>query len=176
MAEDNSLIGKIEGFKDRIRGGAEISEKKEEKKIETLPTPETESGADSQRRQEIAEMVAKTREGEGQLGAGPYGGATPAFKARQKKIEVILEKDLGDIFAGMTPEKQKEFKLVGEETAAKINELIGRGKVKVKKIIDLIRKWLSLVPGVNKFFLEQEAKIKADEIIKNTRHETDFRL
>jgi len=30
----------------------------------------------------------------------------------------------------------------------------------------LIKKWLLLIPGVNKYFLEQEAKIKADEIVK----------
>jgi len=26
--------------------------------------------------------------------------------------------------------------------------------------------WLKLIPGVNKFFLEQEAKIKTDEVLK----------
>ena len=86
--------------------------------------------------------------------------------ARTKEIEKVLEKDLGDIYVSLPPEKQKQFRIVGEETAAAINDLFNTGKLKIKKIIDLIRKWLSIIPGVNRFFLEQEAKIKADEIIK----------
>jgi hypothetical protein len=35
----------------------------------------------------------------------------------------------------------------------------------VKKILALIRDWLKLIPGVNRFFLEQEAKIKTDKIL-----------
>ena len=34
------------------------------------------------------------------------------------------------------------------------------------KIIDVIKKWLSIIPGINKFFLEQEAKIKTDKIME----------
>lgn len=82
-----------------------------------------------------------------------------------KRIESILEEGLGELYAGMTPERQVEFKRVGEETASKIASLLLEAKVHVKKIIDLIRNWLKLIPGVNKYFLEQEAKIKADKII-----------
>ena len=38
-------------------------------------------------------------------------------------------------------------------------------KIQVKKIFILIISWLKIIPGVNKFFLEQEAKIKADRIL-----------
>jgi len=48
----------------------------------------------------------------------------------------------------------------------KINTLLDKAKINLGKIASLIRKWLSIIPGVNKFFLEQEAKIKADEIMK----------
>jgi len=87
-------------------------------------------------------------------------------KEREKKIEKVLAEGLEDVYLNMSLEKRKEFKTVGEQTAGKISELLEKGKVKVKKIIALIRKWLALIPGVNKFFLEQEAKIKADEIMK----------
>jgi hypothetical protein len=30
--------------------------------------------------------------------------------------------------------------------------------------LKLIREWLLIIPGVNKYFLEQEAKIKTDKI------------
>jgi len=88
------------------------------------------------------------------------------YQARVKAIDDILSAGLHEIFLQMSPAKQKEFKQAGEETVVKIVGLLDRAKVKVDKIIDLIRKWLKIIPGVNKFFLEQEAKIKADRIIK----------
>ncbi len=88
------------------------------------------------------------------------------YQARVRAIDDILSAGLHEIFLNMNPAKQKEFKQAGEETVVKIAGLLEKTKVKVDKIIDLIRKWLKLIPGVNKFFLEQEAKIKADRIIK----------
>ena len=89
-----------------------------------------------------------------------------SLKERQQEIENILAEDLEDIYLNMSPAKQAEFKLAGEEVAGKINDLLARAKVKVKAVIDLIKKWLSLIPGINKFFLEQEAKIKTDKILQ----------
>ncbi len=88
---------------------------------------------------------------------------------RERQIEKILQDDLEEVYINLPPDKQKEFKAVGEQTANEINSLLERVKVKVKKIINLIKKWLSIIPGVNKFFLEQEAKIKTDEIMKLKR-------
>ncbi len=85
---------------------------------------------------------------------------------RSKKIDDILAFGLNDIFLTLSPEKQHEFKVKGEETRDKINILFGKAKINVGKIIFLIKKWLSVIPTVNRFFLEQEAKIKADKIIK----------
>lgn len=85
---------------------------------------------------------------------------------RARAIDSILSDGLHDIFLQLDPVKQQEFKKAGEETVVKINTLMQKAKFKVDKIIDLIRKWLQLIPGVNRFFLEQEAKIKADRIIK----------
>ena len=39
-------------------------------------------------------------------------------------------------------------------------------KVKVRDVVHLIREWLLVIPGVNAFFLEQEAKIKTDRILQ----------
>ncbi len=82
-----------------------------------------------------------------------------------EKIEDILEEDLEDIYFKMTQEKQAEFKQTGEITASKIATLLGETKIKVKKILELIKEWLKIIPGINKFFLEQEAKIKTDKIL-----------
>jgi len=97
---------------------------------------------------------------------GPVTGVSAPQAKQQKQIETILSKGLEEIYVSLTPEKQKKFRQVGEETAIKINKLLSKAKVNIGAIIKLIRKWLSLIPGVNKYFLEQEAKIRADEIIK----------
>ena len=80
------------------------------------------------------------------------------------QIEKILEDGLGDEFQKLSPIAQQEFKIKGEETSIKIRELLKSTHVKVKKILRLILEWLRMLPGVNRFYLEQEAKIKADRI------------
>lgn len=81
------------------------------------------------------------------------------------KIEKLMEDGLEDAYKELTPVQQQEFKIKGEETAWKISHALKRTKVKIKEIFKLLLEWLKLLPGVNKFFLEQEAKIKADKII-----------
>jgi hypothetical protein len=85
---------------------------------------------------------------------------------REKKIEKILEDGLLDLYRNLPPESKAAFKIKGEETAGLINEIMEKTKYKVQEIISLIREWLMMIPGVNKFFLEQEAKLKADKIIE----------
>lgn len=87
-------------------------------------------------------------------------------REQEKKIEKILETGLTDIYLSLRPDKQEEFRREGEKTAQKINSLLNKAKINLGKIINLIKKWLAIIPGVNRFFLEQEAKIKADEMIK----------
>lgn len=81
------------------------------------------------------------------------------------KIEKILAEGLEEDYKKLPPIVQQEFKLKGEQTASKIGELLKATKVKIKNIFRLILEWLSLLPNVNRFFLEQEAKIKTDHII-----------
>lgn len=94
---------------------------------------------------------------------------TPAndslLKKRAAAIDDILAEGLNEVYLKMDVRNQQEFKKRGEETVDKINQLLSRSKVKVGKIIDLIKSWLKIIPGINKFFLEQESKIKADKIL-----------
>lgn len=85
--------------------------------------------------------------------------------ARIKEIESVLEEDLGDLYFQLPPQEQQRFKIEGEKTARNINNLLSDLKLKVSRVADLIRGWLQLIPGVNKFFLEQETKIKTDKIV-----------
>lgn len=91
--------------------------------------------------------------------------ASRADDINYKKIEGILEEGLGEAYQRMNPVDQHEFRIKGEETAIEIMKIISLPKIKIKKIIALIISWLKIIPGVNRFFLEKEAKIKAEKIL-----------
>ncbi len=95
--------------------------------------------------------------------------AVPHKSPSLVRIESVLEEDLVDFYKQLTPDKQAEFKKAGEETARKIDILLAQAKVQAQKILKLITQWLRLIPGVNKYFLEQEAKIKTDKILAGRR-------
>lgn len=82
-----------------------------------------------------------------------------------KEVEDILSEDLGSFYAKLSPKEQKVFRQEGEKAATKIRAMLEQVKVRARSIIDIIRRWLRLIPGVNRFFLEQEAKIKADRVM-----------
>ncbi|PIR06336.1 MAG: hypothetical protein COV55_04370 [Candidatus Komeilibacteria bacterium CG11_big_fil_rev_8_21_14_0_20_36_20] len=83
-----------------------------------------------------------------------------------RKVESILSRDMDKVFLSMDAATQQKFKIKGEETARQITTILQKGKFKVKQIINLIVGWLRIIPRVNKHYIEQEAKIKADLIIK----------
>lgn len=89
----------------------------------------------------------------------------PQSKLR-KQVESVLSKGLDEIYLNLSAAERDEFKKQGEKTAEKISRILMSVKINMREIIKLIRKWLMLIPGVNKYFLEQEAKIKADELVK----------
>ena len=90
-----------------------------------------------------------------------------------KEVEAVLSKGMDQTFAGMPPDLQLKFKIGGEETAQKIRGLLSRAKEKAREILELIKSWLRLIPGVSRYFLEQEAKIKTDEILKIADEQKD---
>lgn len=153
-------------------------------KIEQAPKlskPETFSDSVVEKRPEMAteNIVEKVHEKEGAVNREKHEGATPSQSAvpvsdeldsfhqkREQEIDTLLSDGLSETFLAMSPDKQKIFKDEGEQTAKKINVLLDATKINLNKIVDLIRRWLSLITGVNRFFLDQEAKIKADKIIK----------
>ena len=124
-----------------------------EKKFETLPVkPE--------------KIPVKISEKTSFSSSAPLPSSQDWQVLRAQEIDKVLSEGLNDIFLKMDSGQQAAFKKAGEETVAKINNLLSETKIKVNKIIDLIKKWLKMIPGVNKFFLEQEAKIKTDKIVR----------
>ena len=88
-----------------------------------------------------------------------------AQQIREAQIDQILSEGLEEAFLSLPPQQQMKFKTEGEATVKKIGGLLSKTKIQIKKIISLIKNWLSFIPGFNKFFLEQEAKFKADKIV-----------
>lgn len=93
-----------------------------------------------------------------------YGEFAPSstFEA----VENILTDNLGEIYAQLSPSDQAKFQKKGEETVGIISKMLDSARIKVGKVMSLIRTWLTIIPGVNKFFLEQEVKIKTDKILE----------
>ncbi|GEM_PF-584437 len=82
-----------------------------------------------------------------------------------KDIERVLEEDLELLYTSLNQKQRKQFRDEGEKMAGKIEVLMQKTKITIMEIIKLIKKWLSLLPGANRYFLEKEAKIKAEKIL-----------
>ncbi len=83
-----------------------------------------------------------------------------------RKIEHVLESDLQEVYKKMPPDLQQSFRKRGEDTAVQVEVLLQKVKVQTKKIFQLLFAWLKIIPGVNQYFLEQEAKLKTDELLR----------
>ncbi len=90
----------------------------------------------------------------------------PRLSPLEQKVEDNLAEGLEGLYRELNPAEQIAFKAGGESTAKKITLLLQQVKVKVGEVLKLIRLWLLNIPGVNKYFVEQTAKIKADKILK----------
>ena len=82
-----------------------------------------------------------------------------------KQVETLLADGLKELYLSLPEARRAAFKAAGEVVAGKITDMILYGKTRVKEVWKLIGEWLRTVPGVNKYFLEQEIKIKTDKIM-----------
>ncbi len=101
-------------------------------------------------------------------GAPVTAAAAPAVPKDEVTVEVekIMEQGLGAYYENLPPAAKEKFKTKGEETAKEISDMVRNLKIKFKRALSLLRDWLLCIPGINKFFLEQEAKIKVDQLIE----------
>jgi len=135
---------------------------------------EQEASVESEQVQEVLEDTTeevREKEVHEAPSAAPSAAANVPIPAKDpvlKGIEEILAEDLTDIYLALPEEKKGAFRKKGEEVATQVTEMAHAGKVKIRKVLELIRDWLRMIPGVNAFFLEQEAKIKADQILDYT--------
>ncbi|MFH0988379.1 MAG: hypothetical protein V1763_03325 [Parcubacteria group bacterium] len=129
-----------------------------EARVESAPAIENATAQAVKQSAEVAPPVVTV--------ASTVVAAPVAKSVALQKIENILADDLDALYKELPPEKQREFKQKGEETATRIDQMLHSAKINIRKIIALIKDWLKLIPGVNKYFLEQEAKIKCDELLE----------
>lgn len=74
------------------------------------------------------------------------------------------------MYRSMSPQEQVQFRAKGEQVASGIEQMVATLTATTRRVLQLIREWLMLIPRVNKFFLEQESKLKTDEIMKLQRN------
>jgi uncharacterized protein YgbK (DUF1537 family) len=82
------------------------------------------------------------------------------------EVEKILEAGLGEYVPDMPEEARQRFLKKGGEVAAQLSTMVRTLNIQVSLVVKLLKEWLLTIPGVNKYFIEQEAKIKADRIIE----------
>jgi hypothetical protein len=113
-------------------------------------------------------------------GASTVAAAVVTGKKQQTEIEVvkdevyeevekIVEDGLGPFVETMEPNAKERFVKKGREITAIIAGMVRSMHVKTKDVFRLLKEWLLTIPGVNKFFLEQEVKIKTDRITELDR-------
>ncbi len=133
------------------------TEAKPEKRVETPSTHEKVQESDA-----TATAAAKAALDDQADKSQPVVGDSVVLA----KVENILAKDMDNVFLSMDAATQQKFKVKGEEVAKEIASLLKKAGVRAKDVINLIISWLRIIPKINRYYLEQEAKIKADEILK----------
>lgn len=105
------------------------------------------------------------------VGLAPIAEPIPAAPVDEVILEVekILEDGLGDYVEAMSEETRTRFLAKGREVSTQIADMVRKLKVELHRAIVLIRDWLLTIPSVNRYFMEQEVKIKTDRIIELAR-------
>lgn len=143
------------------------------KNISPAPNAETSSRVVPEKMPQIRETVSEPSPS---IERGKFKGkqtqtstepqATVMSKSQMlQEIEGVLAEGLEDVYQQMTPEQQVIFRTKGEEIASLLEKYIRQCTARARQVLQYIRGWLALIPGVNELFLEQESKIKTDRLL-----------
>ena len=122
----------------------------------------SEAGSIAQERPVVDQQQIATLKS--QMSAAQQQQAAPKDKVLTD-LEGILAERLAEIYNQLPENKRAEFKAKGEEVSTKIRTMIVTAKVKAHQILKMIAGWLGIIPNVNVYFLQQEAKIKLDKVL-----------
>lgn len=131
-----------------------------EKKEVSLEAPESEIEKEGE-----MEKKEKPKKQTNQIAIPPAINVVVVKSDDLIQIEKILEENIGDYYGELAPGVKVKFKQKGEETAREIEVMMSKPKFKAHSVLKLILNWLKSIPGINKFFLEKEAKIKTDKVL-----------
>ncbi len=104
--------------------------------------------------------------------SAPASATAPGKDPVLRQVEHVLEEGLDESYRKMPPRLRQKFSKEGDRAAATIFEMVRKAKVKAGSVLAIITRWLRIIPGINAFFLIQEAKIKTDKIIALAREES----
>ncbi len=99
--------------------------------------------------------------------------AAAAIDPALQRIEDALSDGLADVYKTLPPSIKPAFKKKGEEVARTIQLWIQEAKLSAHKVLRLIREWLGMIPRANPYYLEQQSKIKTDQVMRiaESKHE-----
>lgn len=164
---DNAAVEKTEALEKPVVSSQEISNLEADERAYEQ-SPESKEHFLEKPEEEIERLEKPAQEAE-PLAVAAKPAKIPAAVIKDDvllNVERIMEHDLGGLYAELPENAKPLFKKKGEEAAQEISSMVRSLKLKVARILRLLRDWLLTIPKVNRFFLEQEAKIKTDEIIE----------
>ena len=142
------------------------------------PTPEAQPGALERVTQQLESTASPDTLGVAREPAAPTvpsASSAPAPVARPVVVEksplrenieaALADEQLQRIYAGLPPATQGKFRDAGEALAVRLEQMLTTGKFELRVAHGGIKSWLSVIPRTNRFYLDQEAKVKTDSIL-----------
>lgn len=90
---------------------------------------------------------------------------SPLPQALEREIQHILSEDIADLYKQLPQEQKTLVTQEGRVATNRIMDLLRETRVRLKELVSVLRQWLQRIPGLNRFFVEQEARIKATKIL-----------
>jgi len=145
--------------------------------LESVPSPETNSERlvlDTDHAMESASSPAEQPAQAPVHVPAVTASLAPDIDPELQRIEDALADGLADVYKTLPPSLKPAFKKKGEEVAHIIQLWIHEAKLSAHKVLRLIREWLGMIPRVNPYYLEQQSKIKTDQVIRIAESEHDL--
>jgi hypothetical protein len=137
--------------------------------------PETSQEQGVEKSAEQTEVIFPEINSGGTTGAAsdPQDANSLKFQKAIKTIEDVFSKDenFQHIVKAMQRDKAAVFIKKGEQMSLSIYRILEKignlavPKEDIKKIMSLIVDWLKVVPSISRFYINQEAKIKTEQIL-----------
>ena len=146
---------------------------------ERIPSPETLPPLEKKKK-ELSQAQPEKKAEEGHPLSGgifPLQEKEDAEKAEiSKEIEDILTQDLEPFYQVLPSKKKELFDRKKEQTIIAIEKTLSSTKIIAQKILNLVKGLLKMLPGLNRFFLEKESKIKTDKILSLVKKNEQIQL